>query len=141
MTLQQTLDGTTIKPENDPGIDRDRPTTFLYCPRCAGWILRSDRHDHPHDTETLRDPDEYFDAEAAKEDPDVVGAYYDVTLEYNFTFRFRVPAWNDSFAKERARELVEYGNAADAHEMWANTREGDEILETDDAAAELEGGY
>ena len=131
---QRTLTG-------DEAPDRyQRPSTMLYCSECDEWILRRHRHDHAHDlyeseeaaaTEKAiengeLDDDEDEDGENEDEDDEPVkaGSMYEIELSYSVDFRFRIPAWTEHQAKERAGDLVDYpNNCADMFQVHSDHRE------------------
>lgn len=119
--VQQTLDGGQQVLDDLP----DRSTTLVACPYCGQLMFIGDRHDHPHDV--LAEPDGGDDADSDDESddddwPDELGAWYDVTLEYSVSYRFRVPAWSDHQAKEVARDWQLDAKPADSMELHSKTR-------------------
>lgn len=121
-TVQYTLKGD----EADTG--RHKPNTFRYCVECDEHILRSrwDGHeDHDrqareryyqiHGHEYGDDPDD--DREVTK-----VGEWYEVELSYSVDYRFQVPAYSESDAKEVAEELVWNATPADEYLVHSTTR-------------------
>ena len=119
---------------------RTRPDTMLYCSECEDWILRSRAFDHPHE---LNNPDasgnvlEQFangdDGDGEDEDTvERVGGMYDITLSYSVDYRFRVPAWSEHEAKERAQELMLDAVPADRQLVHTRDREVSEIMSDDD---------
>jgi len=85
--------------------ERERPETMLWCDECMKYILRSNRHDHPHDL--APDPHtETDDADDDRKDPDeIVGEVFDVTIKMEFTANARVVAPNEGRVKEKAEEM------------------------------------
>jgi len=109
---------------------RNRPDTFVVCAETGEFILRSRRHDWPHATLSLS---EWFedaaDAEADDTSPydeydadDEVGGWYDVTIEVNVTYRFRIPAFSDHRAKELAEEWRWDATPSDSFTMHTDRR-------------------
>lgn len=98
MSMQQTLTG-------EEADERQRPETMLWCDECMKYILRSNRHEHPHDLT----PDASTDTEDeddSKKDPDeIVGEVFDVTLKMEYTAKARVVAPNQARAEEKAEEM------------------------------------
>jgi len=126
-TEQQTLSGET----SDKG--RERPDTFVVCVETEEFILRSRRFDWPHDTVSV---EEWFEPEEddADESPydeydadEKVGAYYDITLEYTVSYRFRVPAFSEHEATEVAKDLKLDARPADSYHVHTDKREVSDI--------------
>lgn len=108
--------------------DHVRPDTFLWCQECGNFILRSRRALHPHELVERDDEDE---TEGERE-PERVGGIYDITLSYSVDFRFRIPAWSEHEAKDRALDLVDYpNNCADMYQLHSEDREVKELFEDD----------
>lgn len=100
--------------DRDSPEREERPGTFLRCTETGTHVLRSRQQDWPHETVEL---DEYGDDEDDGDGDDQseeVGAYFEIELSYSVDYRFRVPAISEHEAKERARDLVRFGNCADA---------------------------
>jgi predicted nucleic acid-binding Zn-ribbon protein len=128
--VQRTLAGDELAIDDDRL--NDRPTTLVTCPDCGEVLFRYERHDHPHDV--FAEPDDGGDGgDGGDEDePERIGAVYDITLEYTTTYRFRVPAYSEHEAKERARDLQLDARPADAYLVHTDEREVKEILSDDD---------
>lgn len=136
-TVQRTLTG------GEAQVERDRPDTFLWCDETEQWVLRSNHYHWPH--ELYESPshawvdsssnDELDDDQDEEDDePERVGALYEVELSYSVDFRFRIPAWSEHEAKERAGDLVDYpSNCADMFQVHSDDREIREILSDDEA--------
>jgi len=118
--LQQTLDGGEQLLDDLP----ERETTLVACPQCGDVMFIGDRHSHEHDV--LAEPESDDDDEKGDDDgddwPEQLGAWYDVTLEYSVTYRFRVPAWSEHEAKEVARDWQLDAAPADQHSLHSETR-------------------
>lgn len=124
--VQQTLTGeTTAEP-------RERPDTWQWCYECESWVLRSAWLPHKDHSEAAEPADDDDDGEQ-EDEPERAGGVYDITLDYNVTFRFRIPAWSEHEAKDRAKDLVRTGNSADAYLLHSEHRELKEVM-TDDPA-------
>lgn len=123
--LQRTLSGGEQLLCDIEEIRGGKPDTFLYCGQCDDWILRSRRFDHDHELVTQADLEALADDE---DEPEQVGSMWDITLEYSVTYRFRVPAYNEHTAKERAKDLKLDARPADAHHLHTETREVTEIM-------------
>lgn len=126
------------------------PDTFVTCEECGARLLRSERHDHPHDvtgegysvagsnikpeyrnnspSETASIDDEEADEEGQAE---LVGRLFDVTLSYKVDYRFRIPAWSKHEAKDVAKELKIDATPADSMLVHTDRREVREIYEDD----------
>lgn len=133
--VQRTLTGDELAVDDDRLADR--PTTLVTCPECGDVLFRYDRHEHPHDV--LADPDDGDDGDCdgdcdGSEDgePERVGGMYDITLEYTVTYRFRVPAYSEHTAKERAEDLQLDARPADSYLIHTDKREVKEIMSDDD---------
>lgn len=125
--MQQTLTGETIET-----TERDRPSTFVYCPECDEWLLRGDRHTHPHETvDAPGDSDDGDDTDAdgsgGADEPEVVGRYYDVELSFTTSYYLRVPAYSTRDAKKVAEALTWHETPHDYELVWADTRELSDI--------------
>lgn len=145
-TQQQTLDGDALEDHS-----RERPGTFVYCPDCDEWLLRSVQLVHEH--ETFDDPTEVpdedsttttsdnnettetvdFDTSIEVEADETMGHVFSVELSYSVNFRFDIPAHSEHRAKDRAQELVNIGgNAVDAHQVHSRVNKGNTIYADDD---------
>jgi hypothetical protein len=83
-------------------------------------------------------PEDDNDDNDVNNDPDrQVGAVYDVTYEYNVTFRDRIVAGTEDGAKRQAKDQIEFGTAVGAHKVHTNVDTVAEIYESDDRADEL----
>lgn len=119
--------------------------TLLWCPSCQDSVLRSRKttHDHTLVDSPAEKPNVSIEEDGSEsyehggDEPMEVGGVYDVTIEMNMTFRFTdIVAYNDSRAKERANDLIRWGNAVDAHEMFTDVNRREKIYEDDDRAEE-----
>jgi len=135
MSSQQTLTGETADTDTV-----ETPRTLIWCDDCQDYILRSERFDHEHDMMTPinipktmggADSDEDSEEEEEDEEPEEVGSYYDVTLEYNVTYRFSVPAYSEHEAKDIAKDWQLDARPADSYHVHTETREGKSIMSTD----------
>lgn len=137
---QQTLTGD--KADTDiAGVVRSRPETFIWCEECDEYILRSKRFDHPHDFDTgpsafrivsAGDDDEVEVEEEPEPEPERVGSWHDVTLSYSVDYRFRIPAYSEHEAKDRAADLKLDAYPADSYQVHDRIREVKEIMSDDD---------
>jgi hypothetical protein len=112
-TKQQTLTGEVADED-----DRRRPQTMLWCEDCEEFILRSRQHDHPHDLEEIADLED-----DEEDEPERVGSIYEITLSYTVDYRFRIPAWSEHEAKERAELLALDATPADKYLVHSKDRE------------------
>jgi len=129
--VQRTLAGDELAIDDDRLTDR--ATTLVACGECGEVLFRYERHDHPHDVFAESDCDSDGDDDGDDEDePERVGAVYDITLEYTTTYRFRVPAYSEHEAKERAQDLKLDARPADAYLVHTDEREVKEIMSDDD---------
>lgn len=134
MSTQQTLAGGEAD-EADVGM---LPETFLYCPECDDFVLRSQRFDHAHNLVESKDAldtngDGDGDGGDGDDEPERVGAWYDVTIDVNVTYRFRIPAWSEHEAKDIAKDWRLDAVPADSHVVHTEYRELDKILSNDGA--------
>ena len=130
-TIQLTIDG---EPNGDDSA-RERPRTMQWCDTCDEWLLRSARHDHPHrlyetpeEAEAERreghdDPDPDPPEDDDEDEPEKIGGRYSIRLHYSMEYHFYVNAWDERDAIERAKEMVDYGNANDAHSLHTDSDE------------------
>ncbi|MCU4926939.1 hypothetical protein OB905_13270 [Halobacteria archaeon AArc-dxtr1] len=133
--VQITLEG------DETDNERERPETFLWCPETDQWVLRSLRFDWPYELyespeahiEELNDTSEPDDSGVGddSDEPERVGAWYDVTISVSVDYRFRIPAWSDHEAKDLAKEWRLDARPADSHVVHTQTREVDEITTED----------
>lgn len=113
---------------------RELPDTFVECPECGERVLRSRKFDHEHEIwnaeKNIRtsEPDPEEDEE---DEPERVGSWYDITLEYNVTYRFRVPAWTDHQAEDLAKDWRLDAKPADKYHLHTDRREIEEITTED----------
>lgn len=139
---QQTLTG---EPTDEP---RQRPSTIVTCPECDAVLLRSERHDHPHDVfpwvgftqipDGIPD-DDPEDPEDPADEPMQVGNWYDITLSYNVDYRFTVPGHDRHDAESIAKALTWDCSPSDRFHVHTDSRELNEIYEDDaEAVAELD---
>lgn len=124
-----------------------RPDTFRYCAHCDEHVLRSNWAKHAgHDWEARdgyinttpirkRNYESHTDDDEDDE-PREVGAEYRVDLSYAATHSFTVVAMNETQAKEKAREKIEWGTATDAHSTHDETRKLNTVYEDDEEAEE-----
>lgn len=131
-TAQQTLTGDVL--ENH---DRDdhRPDTYVVDPETGAVMRRQDRFDYDGETvpfsewlteaerdcENDKSPYEHFDAD------ETVGHYYEVEINRQATYRFRVPAYSEHEAEEQAELLACDAKPADAFTVHTRTDERDAI--------------
>jgi hypothetical protein len=105
VSTQQTL---TLTPAND---GRRRPETLLLCETCGEHVLRSRRHDHPHD---LTDADTVTEAQRKKleervpDEAKVETQTYKITFHYECVETVTVEAANKSEAKAAAERRQTY---------------------------------
>lgn len=129
--------------DTEPGFrvegdtSRRRPDTMKYCTHCDEHVPRSRwrYHEHHHDPSELDDDDPVVDDED-DDDPVQVGAEYTVRIQKNVTWSFTFPAGYEGEAEEKAKEMIEYGNATDAHTLHVEVDEGEPIYEDDPEADE-----
>lgn len=69
--------------------------------------------------------------EVLDNEPEQVGSYFDVTLEYTTTYRFRVPAHSKHEAKDIAEDWQLDARPADSYLVHTETREESSIMSTD----------
>lgn len=135
MSAQQTLAG------GEADESRTAHGTQIYCWECNEWLIRTRRDEHPHPVvESVPDDGNGGGGgggdggDDGSDEPERAGALYEITLSFSVDYRFRVPAWNEHQAKERAEDLVVYpSNCLDAHQVHSREREL-EIVMTDDPA-------
>lgn len=96
---------------------REKPETFMWCDETEQWILRSLRADWPYDLYEHPEavPSDSSSSSKPTDDDDEdeaerVGAVYEIELSYTVDFTFRVPAWSEHEAEDRAKDLVDYPN-------------------------------
>lgn len=140
-TTQITLDGDKA----DSG--RERPETFMWCDETEQWILRSLRHEWPH--ELYDSPDAAEKAKRAssgppeddEDEPEQVGKMYTVELVYERRFTVKLPAVDENNAKRRAKELHREGEsrASGGHHIHTDVTSGKAIYEDDDEVEDLPG--
>jgi len=130
MSSQQTLTGETADTEGS-----GTPRTLIWCEKCEDYILRSDRFDHEHDMMSPINIPKVMggadDDDEGDDEPEEVGSYYDVTLEYQVTYRFKVPAYAEHEAKDIAKDWQLDARPADSYHVHSETREGKSIMSTD----------
>lgn len=126
---------------------RQKPDTFRHCAYCDKYVLRSNWQTHAlHDLEArdnvgirtseIDEKPEYEEEEEEEEEPVEVGGEYRVDLSYTTTHSFTVVAGSESLAEEKAKEMVEWGTAHDAHHMHTDTRKRETLYEDDEEAEE-----
>lgn len=132
--LQQTLDGGE---QHLRDIEKHPlPDTFLVCPACGVAVLRSRQFDHEHDIRALLDEraavdDGDDDEDDGLDSDEVVGHWYDITLSYSVDYRFRIPAYSDHDAEDRAEDLQLDARPADSRRVHTEKREGKDITGSD----------
>lgn len=109
-SVQQTLAG-------EDADERERPETMLWCDDCMKYILRSNRHEHPHELAAVSSTDNEED------EPERVGAMYRVKLSFNVDYTFRIPAWNEHQAKEHAELLQPDARPSSKFQVHSETSE------------------
>lgn len=126
MSTQQTLTGEEAQFE-----EMELPGTFVECDQCGDVMLRSQRFDHEHEvspasirTAPVGDDDE-------EDEDEKVGSWWDITLEYNVTYRFKVPAYTKHQAEEIAKDWTLDARPADSMHVHTDRREGSDIFESD----------
>lgn len=119
-TKQQTLDGDTT----------DEPAVAYWCDRCEQPHLVADFDAHGHRDHLYEAPevaesgveplalrgneDESNELSCEEDDePEKVGEMFNITLSYSADYNFRVPAWSESQAKDRAKDLMHSAQASD----------------------------
>lgn len=99
MSVQQTLAG-------DPAdFERDRPETLLRCPECEEVVLRSRRHDHPHDldyAESVTDAQREQLEEKIPDEAKTETQTFEVTFHYECVETVHVEATSKAEAREAA---------------------------------------
>lgn len=102
---QQTLGGGIAE-------ERTRPDTMMKCPTCDEWVLRSRRHDHPHDLKNRQSVKEQQKQEEAEEKvPDhakLSTQTYEVRFFYELEEVIHVEATDKSDAKRQAEHYQTY---------------------------------
>jgi hypothetical protein len=96
--MQVTLEGTEADDEDIP--------VRVWCADCDEWHLTEDPYNHDH--ELYQSPDEinaFAEEEDEEDEPEKVGEMFRVELSYSMTYTFKVPAWSEHQAKERAKDL------------------------------------
>lgn len=105
---QQTLTGETT----DAPSSRTRPETMCYCGDCDDWILRSERHDHPHDvvgTETVIEQQRIEDSkEKVPDHANLSTATYRVEYTYEVVEVICVEACGPGDARDQASHKQTY---------------------------------
>jgi len=132
--VQETFDGDTLAVGSEKL--QHRPNTIVACPQCGAVMLRRQRHDHPHDV--LAEPDdegdgdeESLDEKDVGDEPEIEAHWYDITLEYNVTYRLRVPAFSEHRAEEIAKDWHWDEPAADAYHVHTDRRQVSEVTAED----------
>lgn len=134
---QQTLDGSTVDLDVRA---QERPSTLLHCEECGDFVLRSNRFDHEHDLLDLgggfepgldRGPDNEDEENNDVTVPDKIGGYYEIELSYSVDYSFRVPAYDEHAAEERAKELKWDATPVDAYHVHTTRRKIDDITPED----------
>jgi len=123
--------------------DDDLPTRY-WCDRCEAPHLVADMDTHGHGDylyesrevaeETALKPimqREDSDGDEEDDEPEKVGEMFDITLSYSADYRFRVPAWSESQAKERAKDLMWDADPQDMIHVHTDARSVKEIYEDD----------
>lgn len=128
MSSQQTLSG-----EPADFDEFELPGTFVECDECGEVMLRSQRFEHEHEVSkaTIRTA---VDADNEEEDEDKdekVGSWWDITLEYQVTYRFKVPAYTKHQAEEIAKDWQLDARPADSYHVHTDRREGSEIMRSE----------
>jgi len=130
MSVQQSLTGEKVQDE-----EIELPDTWLQCPECGELMLRSWRFDHEHEVTPARDlgrpESEQQDEDDEDDEPEELGSWYDITLEYNVTYRFRVPAYSEHEAKDIAKDWQLDARPADSYHVHTETREKRTITSKD----------
>jgi len=100
MSVQQTLTGDSFEGQ------RERPETILQCPECDALVLRSRRHDHPHD---LTDADSETDAQRKQLEEKIPDAAKTETQTFEVTFHYECveTVHVEAASKAEAREAAE----------------------------------
>lgn len=138
MSTQRTLTG------DETDEERSRPKTMRYCEECDEWLLRSTGQTHEHDL--VDDPDAVDEQPSDESDPDdepdeepeQVGNWFTVTMNYAMEYRVTVPAYDEQHAKEMAKEkrFGEDGKFTDGFHVHTAIDKERPIFEDDDEASE-----
>ena len=99
MSVQQTLTGGAVEGR------RERPETLLQCPECERLILRSRRHEHPHNLDDADSVTEAQRKQLEEKIPDEAKTEtqtFEVTFHYELVERVTVEAATKSEAKRAA---------------------------------------
>lgn len=135
--VQSTLTGETTEQE------RERPSTWMWCGETEQWVLRSMRYDWPHElyddreafidslNETEKEADDILDKDDKEDEPERVGGVYEIELSYSVDYRFRVYAWSEHEAEDRAKELALDARPTDEYHVHTNRSELKELFEDD----------
>lgn len=131
-TAQRTLTG-------EEADERTRPDTFVFCDECDDYLPRSEKPTHEHDlypgSKAVRSGDlrdhEPDDEGEEDDEPEKLGAWYDITLSYSVDYRFRVPACTKQAAKCLAKDLKFDAKPADSHHVHTRRSKVDGIFEDD----------
>ena len=81
MSVQQTLTGGAVEGR------RERPETLLQCPECERLILRSRRHEHPHN---LDDADSVIEAQRKQLEEKIPDEAKTETQTFEVTFHYEL---------------------------------------------------
>lgn len=135
---QKTLTGeSTNKP-------RTRPDTLVKCPECETLLLRSERHDHPHDVipwsgfvRSVNDPNGVTDDETDEDpEPMKMGNWFDITVSYSVDYRFRVPGYDRHDAESIAKAMAWDADPNEHYHVHTDARELDAIYDDDEETIE-----
>jgi len=128
MSTQQTLTGEDAEFE-----EMELPGTFVECDQCGDVMLRSQRFDHEHEVSpaSIRTAPVSDDEQDEDDVDEKVGSWWDITLEYNVTYRFKLPAYSKHRAEEIAKDWKLDAKPADSIHVHTDRREGSDIFESD----------
>lgn len=129
--VQQTLSGGTQLLADIEDL-REKPSTMLWCETCEDFILRSRRYEHDHDLVTLDElEDDEDDVTVTTDEPEEIGAWYDVEIHVSVEYRFRIPAYSKHEAENIAGERRFDTQPADSYVVHTRTDERGTITTED----------
>lgn len=126
--VQSTLTGDV---HDEFNRDDYRPDTYLVDVETGQLVRRRNRFGHNGEcvpfSEWLADQRQDADSEKSPYDEydadETVGHYYDVEISQSVEYRFRVPAYSEHEAKDRAKDLLLDATPADAFTTHTRTDE------------------
>lgn len=146
---QRTLTGDTVDVDGDGRLTHG---SMLWCAREGEWVLRSEKHSHPHElydspadvvhtgsttwTSESNTGEDYEESE-----PREVGGEYRVELHYSATWATTVTVASEDQAVDAARDQISVVDDAPvtADKVHEDTTKRKTIYEDDDEADDIEG--